>query len=164
MQLVAFVTLLCLNADMNISSDSHLLALESAIRSAGGRVTASRVWILGLLQSTPPPLSHGDVEELLSKSKHPGVDRVTIYRVLDWLAEVGLVHKAADGRGTFHFSVAAPEVEHAKHIHFRCIGCGGMFCLDAPPPPRPKLPRGFRFSGMALDIRGECAHCAHSHS
>jgi Fe2+ or Zn2+ uptake regulation protein len=73
-----------------------------------------------------------------------------------------LAHKAADGRGISHFSVAAPEVEHAKHIHFRCTGCGGMFCLDTPPPPLPKLPRGFRFGGIALDICGECPRCVRS--
>lgn len=92
------------------------------------------------------------------------VDRVTIYRVLDWLADVGLAHKAADGLGVFHFSASDPDGKHAQHIHLRCTGCGGTFCLDTPPPSPPKLPRGFRFGGMALDIRGECPRCTHSHS
>ena len=145
-------------------SDSRLLRIESAIRSAGGRVTASRVRVLALLQSAKAPLSHGDVEELLSSEKFPAIDRVTIYRILDWFADVGLAHKAADGRGLFRFSASDPGAKHAQHIHFRCTGCGGVFCLDSPLPPQPKLPRGFRFGGMALDICGECPRCTHSQS
>jgi Fur family ferric uptake transcriptional regulator len=149
---------------MESSSDARILRIEAAIRSAGGRVTTSRVRVLDLLQSSQVPLSHGDVEELLSNDKFPGIDRVTIYRVLDWLADVGLAHKAADGRGVFRFSASNPDGKHAQHIHFRCTGCGGLFCLDSPLPQQPKLPRGFRFGGMALDICGECPRCAHSHS
>lgn len=148
---------------MKSSPDSRFSSIESAIRSAGGRVTASRIRVLGLLQSAQEPLSHGDIDDLLSSDKLPGIDRVTIYRVLDWLADVGLAHKAADARGMFRFSAADPGVEHARHVHFRCTGCGGLFCLDTPPPPLPALPRGFRFGGMALDIRGECPRCVRSH-
>lgn len=133
------------------------------IRSVGGRVTYARMRILALLKAVSVPLSHSEIETLLAQDKHP-VDRVTIYRVLDWLADVGLALKAADGRGVFRFSASDPDGEHAQHIHLRCTGCGGMFCLDTPAPPPPVLPRGFRFGGMALDIRGECPRCAHSHS
>lgn len=132
-----------------------------AIRAAGARVTPARVRVLALLQSTPGSLNHGEIEALLLKEPLPGIDRVTLYRVLDWLAEVGLAHKAADARGVFRFSAAKPDVEHAAHAHFRCTGCGGVFCLDTPPPAPPPLPEGFRLAGMELDIRGECARCVH---
>ena len=127
-------------------------------------MTPSRVRVLGLLQAANRPLSHGDIEGLLSQEALPVMDGVTLYRVLDWLVDVGLAHKAADARGVFCFTAAQPNVEHTRHMHFRCTGCGGVFCLKAPPPPHPELPRGFRFGGMVLDIRGECPRCAHSHS
>lgn len=126
-------------------------------------MTFARERILALIKKAAIPLSHSEIETLLAQDEHP-VDRVTIYRVLDWLADAGLAQKAADGRGVFHFSVANPDSEHARHIHLRCTGCGGMFCLDTAPPPLPKLPRGFRFGGMSLDIRGECPRCVRAGS
>lgn len=148
---------------MKRHADTPFSAIEAAIRATGARVTGPRVRVLALLQSAPGPLSHGDIEGSLGRDALPGIDRVTLYRVLDWLADVGLAHKAADARGVFRFSAAKPDVEHARHLHFRCTGCGGVFCLDAPPPPPPALPQGFHLAAMDLDIRGECPGCSHHH-
>jgi Fur family ferric uptake transcriptional regulator len=131
------------------------------IRNAGGRATLARTQILGLIQTVSFPLTHSEIEFMLTQDKQP-TDRVTIYRVLDWLAEAGLAHKAVDGLGVFRFSSATPDAKHTQHCHLRCTGCGGIFCLDAPPPPLPALPQGFRFGGMELNIRGECPRCAHT--
>lgn len=149
---------------MKPSIASPIAAIQSAIRAAGSRVTPARVRVLGMLQAAPGPQSHAEIEEGLAAETLPGIDRVTLYRVLDWLCEAGLAHKAADARGVFRFSAAQPNVEHAAHVHFRCTGCGGVFCLKAPPPAPPALPPGFRLDGVALDIRGECPRCVRSHS
>jgi Fur family ferric uptake transcriptional regulator len=144
---------------MKQTKESPVIA--EAIRNAGGRATSARIQILSLIKAASFPLSHSEIESMLAQDKQ-SIDRVTIYRILDWLADAGLAHKAADGRGVFRFSASDPDGEHAQHMHLRCTGCGGMFCLDTPPPPLPVLPRGFRFGGMALDIRGECPRCIHS--
>lgn len=144
-------------------SDARKPSLADTIRKAGGRATFARMRILALIKAASSPLSHAEIEARLDQGKR-AVDRVTIYRVLDWLADTGLAHKAADGQGVFRFSAAEPDGEHAQHAHLRCTGCGGLFCLETLPLAPPRLPRGFRFSGMAVDIRGECPHCAHSRS
>ena len=149
---------------MKAQTNTPLPAIQSAIRAAGARVTPARVRVLGALQAALGPLSHAEIEETLAQEAHPGIDRVTLYRVLDWLCAAGLAHKAADARGVFRFSAAQPNVEHAGHMHFRCTGCGGVFCLAAPPPPPPELPQGFRLADVALDIRGECPRCVSTHS
>jgi len=149
---------------MKSAASSSISAIQSALRDAGARVTPARVRVLGALQAAHGPQSHAEIEETLAQEAHPAADRVTLYRVLDWLCEAGLAHKAADARGVFRFSAAQPNVEHAAHVHFRCTGCGGVFCLNAPPPPPPKLPRGFRLADVAVDIRGECPRCVRSHS
>lgn len=135
--------------------------LVSAIRAAGARATPARVRVLALLQTSPAPLSHTQIEELLSQSGQAALDRVTLYRVLDSLVESGLAHKAADARGVFRFSAAQPDQQHHSHTHFRCTHCGAVFCLDMPLPPAPTLPPGFHLDSMEVDIRGECANCSH---
>jgi Fur family ferric uptake transcriptional regulator len=87
------------------------------------------------------------------------LDRVTLYRVLDWLVDKGLAHRNADAGRVFRFS-AASTGEHATHAHFRCESCGGVYCLEASLPDAPTLPPGFSLTRMDFDLRGTCARCA----
>jgi Fur family ferric uptake transcriptional regulator len=135
---------------------SETAALAAQIRGTGARATPARIRVLQILRSAPAALTHHDIERALGALT---LDRVTLYRVLDWLVEAGLAHKSTDARGVFRFSVAAAG-EHQTHMHFRCDFCGRVFCLDAPPPTPPHLPEGFSLSRMDLDLRGCCAGCA----
>jgi len=124
------------------------------LRTAGVKVTPGRVRVLEALVAAAAPLSHADLEALL-----PDADRVTLYRVLDSLVACGLALKAVDARGVFRFSASVARRDHGDHVHFRCIACGGVFCLKAPPPSPPKLPRGFRLDKVEIDISGICPAC-----
>jgi Fur family ferric uptake transcriptional regulator len=130
-------------------------ATADLLRTAGVKVTPGRVRVLEALLAAAQPMSHADLEALLLDA-----DRVTLYRVLDSLVACGLALKAVDARGVFRFSAATTQREHRGHVHFRCTGCGGVFCLKAAPPPPPKLPRGFRLAEVEYDVRGICASCA----
>lgn len=130
------------------------------IRAAGVKVTRGRVRVLEALQAAHQPLCHGELEALLGGDGEAAIERVTLYRILDSLVACGLALKAVDTRGVFRFSAAGTQHRHEGHVHFRCTGCGGVFCLKAAPPPPPKLPRGFRLAEVELDVRGTCAECA----
>lgn len=127
------------------------------IRAAGARATPARIRVFDFLRAAERALSHHDIESGLGDG---GLDRVTLYRVLDWLVEAGLAHKTIDARRVSRFSTAGALAQHAAHAHFRCDTCGRVFCLDAVRPARPRLPRGFRGGQVELSVRGECAQCA----
>ena len=129
---------------------------RTRLRGLGSRVTEPRVRVLAVLMQGADPLSHQAVCDALPPDS--GIDRVTVYRVLDWLVDSGLAHKNADASRVYRFSAAAAG-EHTAHVHFRCEACGGVFCLDAAPPAAPVLPAGFRLSRMDFDLRGLCAQC-----
>ncbi|MDR0441650.1 MAG: transcriptional repressor [Candidatus Accumulibacter sp.] len=131
-------------------------AIAEFIRRRGARATPARVNVLRLLREAPTPLSHAEIEARLG-DRAP--DRVTLYRVLDWLVDSGLAHKNADAGRVFRFS-AASLGEHGTHVHFRCESCGGVYCLDASPPAAPALPPGFSLTRMEFDLRGSCARCS----
>ena len=137
------------------ATPSETIAIATQIRSVGARATPARIRVLRILRAAPAALTHHDIETSLDA---PTLDRVTLYRVLDWLAESGLAHKSTDARGVFRFSVAAAG-EHTAHAHFSCEACGRVFCLDAAPPAPPSLPTGFALSRMEIDLRGRCASC-----
>lgn len=130
------------------------------IRAAGAKVTRARVRVLDALHGARQPLCHTEMESSLGDGRDAAIDRVTLYRVLDSLVACGLALKAVDPRGVFRFSAAGAQRQHARHIHFRCTDCGGVFCLKAEPPPPPRLPRGFRLGEVAFDVRGTCAACS----
>lgn len=130
-------------------------AVAEQIRRRGARATPARVRVLRLLREAPTPLSHAEIEARLGDM---ALDRVTLYRVLDWLVDSGLAHRSADASRVFRFS-AASLGEHATHVHFRCELCGGVYCLDASLPIVPELPPGFSLTRMDFDLRGVCANC-----
>jgi Fur family transcriptional regulator, ferric uptake regulator len=138
-----------------VLSDEHVAA---HIRCTGARATPARIRVLQLLRSAPTALTHNEIELALGA---PAIDRVTLYRVLDWLVDSGLAHKNSDAHRVFRFSAAAAG-EHTTHIHFRCEFCGRVFCLDAAPPVAPILPAGFELLRLDFDLRGRCADCAGS--
>jgi Fur family ferric uptake transcriptional regulator len=135
-------------------------ASADLIRTAGVKVTRGRVRVLDALRVAHQPLSHADLEALPGMNDSTPFDRVTLYRILDSLVACGLALKAVDTRGVFRFSATGMQRQHDGHVHFRCTGCGGVFCLKAAPPAPPKLPRGFRLAHVEYDVRGICAQCA----
>jgi Fur family transcriptional regulator, ferric uptake regulator len=130
-------------------------AVAEHIRRTGARATPARIRVLQLLRVAPTALAHNEIEQSLG---FPALDRVTLYRVLDWLVASGLAHKSTDSSRIYRFSTAAPG-EHTTHIHFRCEQCGGVFCLDASPPIAPTLPTGFTLTSLNFDLRGYCSVC-----
>lgn len=129
------------------------------LRAAGVKVTPARLRVLDALAAASQPLCHAELDTQLAGGGDAPLDRVTLYRVLDSLVVCGLAAKSVDSRGVFRFSTVAARQQHVGHAHFRCTDCGEVFCLDAPPPPAPKLPRGFRLAEVELDVRGTCVNC-----
>lgn len=131
--------------------------LVERIRALGARATPVRVAVLRILGSSERALSHHDLEMALADSN---IDRVTLYRVLDWLVKSRLAHRVTDAQRIFRFSLAdtyAPQ--HDKHAHFQCIACGKVFCLDTVRIKPPPLPKGYLSSSVELYVTGLCAGC-----
>ncbi len=120
-------------------------------------MTQPRVVVLSVLLAAERALTHTEVEARLPAAL--GVNRVTIYRVLEWLTDLGLAHKIAGDDRVWRFNAAAHR--HARpHAHFECSDCGQVLCLE-PVAARPsvKLPPGFRQRAVELTVKGVCADC-----
>lgn len=152
---------------MNTAYLDHLAAAETGIRATGERLTQPRTAVLACLLASGHAASHLDVAHTLSA--HHAVDRVTVYRVLEWLVNKGIAHRIAGDDRVWRFmispqhSAANPGLaaQHGNHAHFTCETCGQTFCLDkVAPKVEVTLPRGFRTSEIDLMVRGRCAHCA----
>jgi Fur family ferric uptake transcriptional regulator len=131
---------------------------ETLIADHGGRVTRTRVAVLEILLDADRSLSHDEVAARLNEAgiRH---DRVTLYRTLDWLVEVGVAHRMTGGDDrTRRFGVAASEPH--EHAHFHCDRCGKVVCLEGlAPAVAVKLPSGYRLDHAELVLHGACPAC-----
>jgi len=132
-------------------------AAQRLIRAAGGRLTAPRAAVLAVLLEARSALTHHEIEAALAATMP--VDRVTVYRVLDWLVALDFAHRIPGEDRTWRFR-ASRAPAHGPHAHFTCTRCGTTVCLeDVAVPPDVKLPRGFRPQKVELTVQGLCAAC-----
>jgi len=141
-------------------SNTYQSAAEAMIRKKGGRATDSRVRILALLLAEDQAITHREIE-----ARIPGhqPDRVTLYRVLQWLADRGLIHKITSDDHVWRFHVNHDAYTH-QHAHFKCMNCAKVVCLEGSPSGRQSgshliLPAGYRFQTIELTVKGLCAKC-----
>jgi Fur family ferric uptake transcriptional regulator len=129
---------------------------EAVLRATESRVTRNRVLVLACLLEAQRALTHAEVEERLQGQQ--AVDRVTLYRVLDWLTQQHLAHRISGDDRTWRFTAEA-EDHTGQHPHFRCLDCGDVICLEPARPAAVPLPPGYSGQGMELTVTGHCASC-----
>lgn len=127
-------------------------AARTRLRATGERVTPARVRVLSAMLQAARPLSHGEIEEKVSP-----IDRVTLYRVLDWLVAQGIAHRVSGADRVWRFGIAREA--HGEHPHFQCNQCGKVLCLAETPMRGVAVPKGFRPQAVELTVKGLCADC-----
>lgn len=139
------------------------------LKGKAERLTGSRLSVLAVLLQSTSALSHTEVQAGVEKLNPAHIDRVTIYRVLEWLTEVGLAHRVSGVDRVFRFSASSNTQTHG---HFLCSDCHRMFCIDNRSESTASstvdlgasvtamLPTGFVSTAIDLTISGRCAECA----
>ncbi|UTY58970.1 Fur family transcriptional regulator [Massilia sp. erpn] len=143
---------------MNITKSTEHRA-ESLIRETGARLTKPRSRVLAFLLQQDEPLTHHEIQERL-----PGdvLDSVTLYRVLEWLTEHGMIHRIAGADQVWRFNAGAAQHGH-EHAHFQCTSCESVTCFtDINLPRKVKLPAGFISQEVDFLIKGTCPRCSGS--
>lgn len=129
------------------------------VKESGGRNTEARRNVLACLIAAGRALSHAEIETRLAATD---LDRVTLYRVLEWLVEHALAHRVGGLSGfdrAMRFAFSRPEAGHA-HAHFQCVQCGTTMCLDEVAVPALAVPGGIELQGIELAAFGYCAACS----
>ena len=139
--------------------------LQERLRSAGLRSTAPRVAVLRQLQRATRPVSHAELVERLDGE---GLDRVTLYRNLNDLAEAGLLARTDLGDHTWRFELRPEGGSHAMlHPHFTCTRCGMVTCLPEESVTLARgrsLPTSVSRRAVEVTLRGQCDRCGGARS
>lgn len=153
--------------------------IDALLLAHGLRRTSAARRVLGWLLAHPDTsYTHAQLQVALAQEVVPGdeveamsLDRVTLYRLIDRLTQVGLLLCRVDARRVRRYQAMPPSV-HAM-AHFECQSCHRDSPLsDALKTSAGDLERAghtalqalqaLGYQGLSLDVavRGVCADCA----
>ncbi len=135
----------------------RLKRLEEVCRERGVPLTTQRRTVLEvLLQRSDHPTADQIFETV--KVRHPRISRRTVYRVLDTLAELGLIRRVHHPGAAARF-----DAKTHRHHHLVCIRCNKIVDwesadLDSIALPKGK-PHGFDVCDFSVQLMGICPAC-----
>lgn len=133
---------------------------ETALRSAGYRSSAPRMAIVEILASHGCLLTARQISDRLREDGRD-IGVATVYRSLELLEGLGLLHRLDTGEGPSRYEPAHPSGEH--HHHLICNHCGRVSAFEDAGLERSveKMSRrlAFRVEGHDVALRGTCAAC-----
>ncbi len=146
--------------------------IDALLAAHGLRRTAAARWVLGWLLAHPEvSYTHAQLQAALVSDDHGALDRVTLYRLIDRLTQVGLLLCRVDTQRLRRYQ-AMPSSVHAIP-HFECQSCHRDSPLagalqssanDLETAARSALDAlkalGYQGMHMDLSVRGVCAECA----
>jgi Fur family ferric uptake transcriptional regulator len=135
-------------------------AILQRVRACGERVTIQRRLVIEALCHQGNHLTITDIQRYLQqRDEEHALPDVTVYRVLQWLKELGLVSQTDMGTsGTVYELVSEPF-----HHHLICLTCGKVTTLDdryfATLREQIQADHGFSARIEHMAIYGQCADC-----
>jgi Fur family ferric uptake transcriptional regulator len=135
----------------------HALA---QLETAGFRRGGARRAVIEVLAAEPCALSAFDIDERL-RARDRRVGRASVYRTLEQLTELDLVHKLDLGSETARYERIDPQGDH--HHHMVCDECGKVLPFEDPGIERAvtKLTggAGFEVRDHEIVLHGACDAC-----
>ena len=136
----------------------HALA---GLAAAGYQSGSARRAVVECLSAQRCALTAQEIEEHL-RASGKAVGRASIYRTLEQLADLGLVHRLDLGTGVASYEPAAAGGEH--HHHLLCHRCGRLVPFEDPELERAIRNLGrrgdFEVSAHDVTLRGLCDRCS----
>jgi len=133
---------------------------HDALRRSGARSGAAREAVIAYLAGQSCCVSAQEVLDGL-RSDGRGVGIASVYRALEQLAELGLVHRIDLGEGLTRFEPAQPGGEH--HHHLVCGACGKVETFDDPALEQAISAvagsHGYALGHHDVVLRGACGAC-----
>jgi Fur family transcriptional regulator, zinc uptake regulator len=143
--------------------DEIVAGAEESCAARGLKLTDQRKDVMRVLAESSKPLGAYDILSLLTMKGYKKLAPVSVYRVLDFLLEAGLVHRL-ESRNAF---ILCPH-QHTRNeavVFLICEECGRVeeAMSDAVRSGLAEIARkhDFVLKGQVIELRGQCTACAH---
>ncbi|WP_285906946.1 Fur family transcriptional regulator [Pseudodesulfovibrio pelocollis] len=135
-------------------------AARTFLVGTGLEPTLNRILVYSAVADSDHPLTARQVlERVLADHR---INRVTVYRILDLLADCGAVNRIASVDGPARFCSRGGRWP-GGHSHFHCTRCGEVQCVDNAMLHFDEKALGhdlpMRICGVDLRLDGICASC-----
>lgn len=136
--------------------------LVDALRTKGFRITKIRQAMIEALVAARQPVSAPQLLEQVSL-KHPSVNKTTIYRELDFLADNKILSEIDILDGMKRYEILHPN---HHHHHLVCTSCRDIQCVEVPHHDlhalEEKIQQTHNFSVQShvLEFFGVCKKCS----
>ncbi len=129
------------------------------LRRAGVRATKKRRLVLAAVLEAGVAVPPGALLDVQAISG--AMDRATLYRTLDLLADKGLVARTLGPDRAYRYCAGGGAPRGGVHGHFYCLHCGQMRCLppEAMVLDRDLLPGVAAVHHVEVRVDGVCAAC-----
>lgn len=142
---------------------------QGRFRGCGYRITAGRQSILDVLMKADKHLSAEDIY-LKVHPRCPSVGLTTIYRTLEILVNMGIVHKFDFGDGKARYELVGGPKGEKHHHHLVCTSCGRVVdytdFIDEERELLSQTEKGlsnkynFKILNHLIQFYGLCQHCS----
>lgn len=133
---------------------------QAVLRESGFKPGSARAAVIDALADQSCCLSVQEIHDRVRR-RRGGAGIASVYRALETLTELGLVHRLELGSGGAHYEPAQPSGDH--HHHLVCADCGRVeaFSDDRLERVIENVSRSaaFRIEEHDVVLRGRCAAC-----
>ncbi|MFH1915497.1 MAG: Fur family transcriptional regulator [Pseudomonadota bacterium] len=135
-------------------------AARAFLAGTGLEPTLNRILVFSAVADSDHPLTARQVlDRVLADHR---INRVTVYRILDLLADCGAVNRIASMDGAARFCSRGGRWPRG-HSHFHCTRCGEVQCVDNAMLHFDEKALGnalpMRVNSVDLRLDGICASC-----
>lgn len=144
---------------------------DQLLSEAGLRPTQARTAVLQVLLDSHTAMSQPEILHALQGVKE--IDRVTVYRVLDWLQEHALIHKISTDDRAWKYQLNSPKrsfkapsmqlqgmLNNHGHAHLHCRSCGTVLCIHELAAHIPQaIFDTYQVTNIEISLKGLCQAC-----
>ena len=132
--------------------------IKQLLKPYGLKLTLPRLKLLEIFLSNNKAVTYGELLRLTEET----FDRITIYRTLKSFEDLGIIHRILGINSSPNYALSAissiKEIYH-QHLHFSCIKCGGVYCLNDQLVPAVTLPEIYKVLSLNMIVIGICEKC-----
>ncbi len=134
--------------------------IKDRLKQYGLNLTLTRLKVLEVFLTKDRAVTYGELLKLTDKA----LDRITVYRTLKMFEELGIIHKIYTVSGLPNYALSNFEDERIipninQHLHFSCIKCKCVYCLDDQLVPAITLPDVYEIHSLNMVVIGVCRNC-----
>lgn len=138
--------------------DKRLDNIQTALKQKGYRLTNSRQKIVQALLGCGGHITADGLLEVVHEMDHT-VGRMTVYRTLELLSELGVIRPVYQGTGAAHYIL----LDEGHHHHLICSSCAAVIEFDECELQEvgKLLAERFNFAveGHLVEFYGRCQNC-----